>query len=128
MNYSKQREEILEIIKNTKIHPTAEEIYEVIKNKNFTASRSTVYRNLSLLTELGTINKISIKNSPDRYDYVTKTHYHVICTKCNKVFDFNYNFNVEELKHEINLQTGVEINLNSIILEGICSDCKSKNL
>ena len=111
MNYSKQREEVLEIIRNTKMHPTAEEVYEIVKEKNATVSRSTVYRNLSLLTELGTINKISVKDSPDRYDYINKTHYHVVCTKCNKVFDFNYDFDAEKLKQEIGLQTGVHINL-----------------
>ena len=45
-NYSKQREIILEVIKNNRTHPTAEEIYILVTKKEPTISRSTVYRKI----------------------------------------------------------------------------------
>ena len=48
-NYSKQREEIIEVLENSKNHPTAEEIYLKLKEGLSTSSRSTIYRNLALL-------------------------------------------------------------------------------
>ena len=47
-NYSKQREIILEVIKENRIHPTAEEIYNILIKKEPQISKSTVYR-LSLI-------------------------------------------------------------------------------
>ena len=32
---------------------------------------------------------------PDRYDYKKMPHNHAICTKCGKVFDFDYDFKLE---------------------------------
>ena len=57
-NYSRQREEIIKVIKDSYNHPTAEEIYMTVKAKDPAVSRSTVYRNLGLLVENGFINKI----------------------------------------------------------------------
>ena len=52
-NYSKQREIILEVIKNNRTHPTAEEIYILVTKKEPKISRSTVYRNINILVEKG---------------------------------------------------------------------------
>ena len=61
-NYSRQREEIIKVVKEFCTHPTAEEIYMVVKAKDPAVSRSTVYRNLGVLVENNIINKISMKN------------------------------------------------------------------
>lgn len=124
-NYSKQREIILETFKYLN-HPTAEQIYDKIHQKNSTISKSTVYRNLNILLENKTIKKIKVLNNLDRYDYIGKEHYHVICNKCGKVFDFIYQFKKEELKELIHNQTNVITNVDSIILYGICEECNSK--
>ena len=57
-NYSKQREDILDVLKDSYDHPTAEEIYNRVKQKNSTSSRGTVYRNLKLLVDKNAILKI----------------------------------------------------------------------
>jgi len=123
--YSKQREEILEVLKKSYSHPTAEEIYQDIKAQNSTASRGTVYRNLGLLVEKGIIIKIPMGNNPDRYDYIRKPHMHVICKRCGKVEDFNSNTNSEELIKEIYKSTSIKPEENGISMLGICKKCES---
>ena len=123
-NYSKQREEIIEVIKNSYNHPTAEDIYMIVKGKDPAVSRSTVYRNLGLLTEDGIIQKISMLIGPDKYDYKRVPHNHAICVKCGKVFDFEYDFNLDNLKKSIKDQTGLIVSSEHIAIEGICENCK----
>ena len=123
-NYSKQREEIIEVVKNSYNHPTAEDIYMIVKGNDPAVSRSTVYRNLGLLSENGIIQKISMLVGPDRYDYIYKKHNHAICTKCGKIFDFEYDFKLEKLKKSIKEQTGIEVSSENIAIEGICEICK----
>ena len=50
-NYSKQREIVLETIKKTYTHPTAEQIYEMVSKVDSKISKSTVYRNINILGE-----------------------------------------------------------------------------
>ena len=57
-NYSKQREEILNVVKEMRNHPTAEEIYEISKETIPNISLGTVYRNLNTLVNEKLIRKI----------------------------------------------------------------------
>lgn len=126
-NYSRQREEITKVIKENYNHPTAEEIYMIVKAKDPAVSRSTVYRNLGLLVENGIINKISMQVGADRFDYVREPHNHAICTKCGKIFDFNYEFEYEKIKETVRKQTGIEISKTGIAIEGVCNSCQKIN-
>ena len=53
MNYSKQREIILNTLKENVVHPTAEYLYAKIQEKDPKISLATLYRNLNQLTENG---------------------------------------------------------------------------
>lgn len=124
MNYSRQRKIIIEIMKELKTHPTAEEICDLVQKKDSKISKSTVYRNLNLLKENGIIILIPMSIGPDRYDYIHQQHNHAICIKCGKVVDFEYNFKSDELEESIKKQTGMNSKLDTIIVDGICEDCK----
>lgn len=126
-NYSKQRETVLEVIKNTRTHPTVEEIYSMALKVEPKISKSTVYRNINILVENGVIKRITIPNRPDRYDYLYDNHQHAICTECGKVFDFYYSFDKQSIEKSITEQLGKEFEIDCVKIVGICEDCKSKN-
>ena len=125
-NYSRQREMILETLKEVNIHPTAEELYKLVNRKYPKISKSTVYRNINILVQSNVIRKIKMLSGADRFDYICKEHYHAICEKCGKVFDFDYSFNKEELKEIIKNQTGIMTDADNIAIYGICEECNSK--
>ena len=56
---SKQRDSIQRFLQTRKDHPTAEVVYQNIREEIPNISLGTVYRNLSLLSEMGEIQKIS---------------------------------------------------------------------
>ena len=87
MNYSKQREIILDVLTKNAIHPTAEELLEILKRDNLNVGMTTLYRNLNQLAQTGMIKKIDGLESPAHFDHNTFEHYHFICKKCNRVFD-----------------------------------------
>ena len=125
-NYSKQREIILEVIKNTRIHPTIEEIYDMVTKVDNKISKSTVYRNVKILVENDTIKKITMREGPDRFDYIHYPHHHAVCEICGKVFDFEYNFEMRKISKSIKQQTGVISSIDCITINGICENCESK--
>ena len=85
--YSRQRQLILDYLKSTTSHPTAEQIYAELKPQNPALSLSTVYRNLRLLADDGIILRLDTGESTDRFDADLSEHHHFICTKCGQVTD-----------------------------------------
>lgn len=126
-NYSRQREDLLSILKNSKSHPTAEELYNSIKEKIPSVSRGTVYRNLKDLVDEGYIIKISMADGADRYDYIHKKHNHIICKYCGMVKDFEYDFDLKNVKLSVIKQMEMDPLLDGVIVYGICRKCKEKN-
>lgn len=64
MNYSRQREVILQTLKDNVVHPTAEYLYAILKEKEPNMSLATLYRNLNQLADNGIIKKIDGLESP----------------------------------------------------------------
>ena len=58
--YSRQRELVKEFLMSRKDHPTADVIYQNVRNENPNISLGTVYRNLTLLTGEGEINRLDV--------------------------------------------------------------------
>lgn len=123
MNYSRQREQVLEYVKSVKTHPTAETVYNKVREKNSNISLGTVYRNLDKLTKEGKLLRIKMANGKDRFDGYTSKHYHAICTKCDRVFDVSLDYfnNVDKVVAK-NLNCNVLS--HDIIFNIICPDCE----
>jgi Fur family transcriptional regulator, peroxide stress response regulator len=85
---SRQRQRILEILKETKSHPTADQVYKKMKEEFPELSLGTVYRNLNVLLEQGHIEKLPFGSTFDRFEAKIKPHYHFVCDKCGLVEDF----------------------------------------
>lgn len=122
LKYSRQRESIKEFLMTRTDHPTAETIYENLRKEYPKISLGTVYRNLSLLTDIGEIQTISTGVGPDRFDGNTRPHYHFICKRCGKVIDLK----VQGLEH-INLLAQHDffgnIEGHTIFFYGYCEEC-----
>ena len=87
LKYSRQRESIKVCLRGRKDHPTADMLYTDVRKEFPNISLGTVYRNLSLLSELGEIKRLTTGDGPDRFDGDTSTHHHFICRKCHCVTD-----------------------------------------
>ncbi|MBW2321808.1 MAG: transcriptional repressor [Deltaproteobacteria bacterium] len=84
---TKQRQVILEELRQLKTHPSADEIYKVVRRRLPRISLGTVYRNLEVLAKMGEIQKLELSGSIKRYDWNTNKHYHIRCVRCDRVDD-----------------------------------------
>ncbi len=87
IKHSRQRDAIRDNLRARYDHPTAEMIFTDIRDLYPRISRGTVYRNLSLLTELGEIRHLPVEEGADRYDGRTEPHSHFICRRCGEIRD-----------------------------------------
>ncbi len=125
MNYSKQREKILEVLTNNAIHPTAEKMLELLKDEESNIGITTLYRNLNQLANSGMIKKIDGLEASAHFDHNTFDHYHFICEKCHKVFDIPSGV-APEVEKNARMATGFDISSHDIVFHGICSECKKR--
>ncbi len=125
MNYSKQREKILDVLSNNAVHPTAETLLELLKSENANIGFTTLYRNLNQLAQAGIIKKIDGLETSAHFDHNTFEHYHFICEKCGKVFDIPANV-APDLVKNTQSATGFDIAGHDIVFHGVCGDCKKR--
>lgn len=105
--------------------PTIDQIYEDVKNRIPGVSRTTVYRTLETLAELGVAKKTSHVDAVARFDGNVDHHHHLVCVRCDKVVDFA-DPALSKLPLPDARRTGFEIVDFSVYLEGICRECKDK--
>lgn len=127
LKYSRQRESIKEFLMTRKDHPTADVVYENMKRIYPNISLGTVYRNLSLLADIGEIRKLPSFGGVDRFDGRTEQHSHFMCNKCNKVIDME-DEKLDHLLDDAGSDFKGEISDYSVRFFGICEDClKNEN-
>ena len=123
---SKQRDAIVAFLKTRKDHPTADMVYHEIRQTIPNISLGTVYRNLSLLADLGEILRLSCDGKTDRFDADIRPHYHFICKECGCVQDVDLPYQ-QDLDHLANDSFSGTITSHELLFQGVCSTCESDN-
>lgn len=122
---SKQRDAIYAELASRSDHPTAEQIYFSLKPEMPNISLATVYRNLRKLTEMGKIITLYTDTS-DHFDATVKPHYHLYCTKCNRIYDLDMPL-IPEIDVAAEQCEEGKINSYSLVFHGICRHCLNQS-
>lgn len=117
-----QCEMVADAVKALGCHATADEVYAEVAKKYPNIGRGTVYRNLQKLCENGTVRKVEVPDGADRYDHITKDHYHVKCAVCGKLFDVGMPY-MNGLEKSAQSPKGFVITGHELVFKGICPDC-----
>ena len=122
---TRQRKTILNILRQTKSHPSADEIYELVRKELPRISLGTVYRNLEVLASMGLIQKLELGGTIKRFDWNPNKHYHIRCLVCGKVDDAPI-APLNQLEDELYGATVFSIIGHRLEFEGLCPDCTKK--
>lgn len=122
LKYSRQREAIKDFMMTRKDHPTADVVYENVRKEFPNISLGTVYRNLTLLSDMGELLRLRVGDGIDHFDATTAPHYHFICHKCGKVVDLNIDHigSIDDIAGE-NFTGTIEGHVTYFY--GTCEDC-----
>ena len=123
----KKREAILNCLRSTTSHPTAEWVHAQLKAEYPDISLGTVYRNLALFKEQGLIISVGTVNGVERFDADTEPHVHFICRTCHKVDDLPGMLIPESLTADADRYTGGRTETCSLSFTGTCRECLSHN-
>jgi Fe2+ or Zn2+ uptake regulation protein len=113
---------ILETLRKSCNHPTAEDVYSLLKKDNPELSLGTVYRNLNVLCEQGEISKVESNFASERFDGNSARHYHLVCEKCGKLIDLPVGY-FESVDETANASAGCRVYFHRIMFSGLCPEC-----
>jgi Fur family ferric uptake transcriptional regulator len=122
---TRQRRTILDLLRKSESHPTADEIYESVRRELPRISLGTVYRNLQTLVADGRIRSIS-DGGKMRYDGTLHAHDHIRCLVCGKLGDMPRHNGMNWRKNTGANDTEFKIIGYKVEFVGICPECKLK--
>jgi Fe2+ or Zn2+ uptake regulation protein len=120
-----QRRVILEAALDLDDHPTADRVYETVASRASGISRTTVYRTLETLVQLGVISKACHPGSVARYDNRLEAHHHLICERCDRVIDIS-DERLDALPIPDTSSLGFEVREFKVQFRGVCRRCLRK--
>ena len=122
LGLTKQREVVLQVIRDASGHLTANEVFASAKQLLPSISFATVYNSLRYLKDAGHIAEIQFGNGASRFDRMTHRHDHAICTKCGKLVDIEMEHPKELVKMAAKYSKFKPESLE-FTLRGICPEC-----
>lgn len=120
-----QRRAILEAVLARHDHPTADQVYDAVKSRIPGVSRTTVYRVLETLVDVGVITRVCHPGGVTRFDPKVHQHHHLVCLECGAVTDVE-----DERLNMIALPPirtgGFNVHEFHIHFRGVCAGCQKK--
>lgn len=126
--HSRKRDAILDCIRGTDCHPTAEWVYQQLKPRIPDLSLATVYRNLTLFKQEGQIISLGVVQGLERFDGNVQPHVHFICTGCGAVLDLPTMEVPLSLRQEAVRAVRGRVTGCSLCFEGLCHTCLQESI
>ena len=120
---TKQRRAVLQVIRDSDEHLTANEIYEHARRLLPTISFATVYNSLRYLKNEGLIGEVRFGADCTRYDRTLDRHDHAICDNCGKLVDLKLSI-PDGLIKEASRRSKFKAGSIEVTLHGLCPECR----
>ena len=121
-----QRLMIFEAVASSLEHPSAEAVHRAVQATVPTVSLDTVYRTLWLLTDLGLLNTLGVRQESMRFDANVERHHHYVCSRCGLVRDFESD-DLDALKIPRTVERFGQVVSTHVEVRGVCERCAKKS-
>lgn len=109
-------------------HQSAEDIYRALINEDVDIGLATVYRVLTQFEQAGILVRSQFDGGKAVFELNDGDHHdHIICTNCGVVVEFS-DPDIEKRQHRIAKEQGFALESHTMLLYGICADCRAKNV
>ena len=119
---TRQRRAILEAVRTSGEHPTADAVYGRVRARLPKISLGTVYRNLETLARAGLIGTVGLRGRRMRFDGTLERHDHIRCVDCGKIADVPAAC-LPDLDAAARKACGFEILGHALEFQGRCRQC-----
>ena len=105
---------------------SAEEVYKLLLEENSDIGLATVYRVLTQFENAGILVRRHFDEGRATYELQEGRHHdHLVCVRCGNVEEF-VDPEIERAQRQVAARKGYELTDHSLVLYGICGDCRKK--
>ena len=120
----RKRNAILEVLRMTDTHPSAEMVHEMLQKEHPDISLATVYRNLARFKSQGLIQSVGTVSGIERFDANTDPHVHFICSGCDAILDLHQIQVPQSLSCSVEQSSGCQVESCQLTFTGLCGGCQ----
>jgi len=103
---------------------SVEDLWHDLQQVDGSLGRATVFRAVEMLANMGLLNRIEFADGSHTYRACgDEHHHHLTCRKCHRVVDVDICIPEDQLA-EIGKRTDFAIEGHSLVLFGVCADCR----
>lgn len=120
-----QRKAVCEAVFGCPGHICAEHVLAVVEKRwpGIEMNKTTVYRTLGLLADLGLVREHRCSDGPAQYEPAARgQHSHLICRRCGALHNLDSAL-AAELAERLRERHGFRAELESYPISGLCADC-----
>jgi Fur family transcriptional regulator, ferric uptake regulator len=103
-------------------HVTAEDIADAVQRAHPEVHRSTVYRTLDTLTEMGVIDHVHLGHGPAVYHFTDDAHHHLVCQRCGRVIELPLSV-LTPVQDRVARDYRFHVDATHFAIAGHCADC-----
>lgn len=118
------RRAVIEALVSGGDHPTADDLAEQVAQHHPTVHKSTVYRTLDALSELGIVDHVHLGHGRAVYHLSNDTDLHLLCDQCGAVDHISAEV-LATSRAAIAQATGFVLEAGHFALPGLCRNCAS---
>ena len=114
-----QRQQVYDVLRHRRDHPTAEEVFLRAKKTMPEISHATVYNCLDALVKSGLARQVTVERGATRFCPNMSEHGHFHCGACGTIYDV-------ELPRELPgvvVPHGFKSLRHEVIIHGVCAEC-----
>lgn len=116
------RRAVIEALVSGGDHPTADDLAAQVALHNPTVHKSTVYRTLDALTELGVVDHVHLGHGRAVYHLTNDTDLHLLCEQCGAVAHISAEV-LNSTRAAVAEATGFVLEAGHFALPGLCRVC-----
>ena len=124
LGLTKQRKAVLQVIRESEGHLTANEVFDNARRILPSISFATVYNSLNFLSKEGLIGEIRFGTNAKLYDRKLTKHDHAICNDCGKLVDLEIPL-PDSLLEKAAEKSKFQAESIELTLRGLCPDCSN---
>ena len=122
--FTPQRQIVIEQVLATRGHIVPEAVYAEVSRRFPSINRSTVYRTLQLLEQMGLISHAHVEEGSTRYHRAEDpAHMHLVCTACGRLEEIEDLSIGNPLRDALVERYGFESDLTHLAIAGRCRGC-----
>ncbi|HST05428.1 MAG TPA: Fur family transcriptional regulator [Chloroflexia bacterium] len=104
-------------------HVTGEEVLLKVQARHPSTNKTTVYRTLELLSDLGFLAVTDLGSGRLEYELLGRPHHHLVCEKCGGRVEVEDDL-LQPLRASLMERYGYSTTLDHFALFGICPACR----